>query len=229
MAHSLEPSTETQPLAVTQYARKAAIAFRLSMLERVMSGDVTLGEDAADENPLVLAFARFEAETLARVQSEARQSPDGGRGNPRSFGFLPGNYMNVCIGCREQFEGAKRSIRCIKCAGDLAAVETERLTRELDITNADHIALWIEANTIPDEPMSQCASWLACRIVEAHESALSTPPADDVSRTNTDVLVEALRRISELTPAKAGANTALQLHWSAKAIADKALSVYGEG
>lgn len=52
---------------------------------------------------------------------------------------------------------------------------TERLTRELDITNADHIAIWLEANTIPDEPMSQCISWLACRIVEAHEAALSTP------------------------------------------------------
>lgn len=52
-----------------------------------------------------------------------------------------------------------------------AAEETKRLQRELDITNADHIALWIEANTIPDEPMNQCASWLACRIVEAHEAA----------------------------------------------------------
>ena len=51
--------------------------------------------------------------------------------------------------------------------------EIARLSRNLDITNADHIALWIEANTIPDEPMSQCASWLACRIVEAHEAALS--------------------------------------------------------
>lgn len=55
-----------------------------------------------------------------------------------------------------------------------AVAETNRLQRELDITNADHIALWIEANTIPDEPMSQCASWLACRIVEAHEKAQAT-------------------------------------------------------
>lgn len=49
--------------------------------------------------------------------------------------------------------------------------DTARLQRDLDITNADHIALWLEANTIPDEPMSQCISWLACRIVEAHELA----------------------------------------------------------
>lgn len=49
-----------------------------------------------------------------------------------------------------------------------ASAETERLTRELDITNADHIALWLEANK-DDSPLG----WLACRIVEAHEHALS--------------------------------------------------------
>lgn len=54
-----------------------------------------------------------------------------------------------------------------------ATKETERLQRELDITNADHVALWIEANTISDEPMNQCASWLACRIVDAHEAAVA--------------------------------------------------------
>jgi hypothetical protein len=54
-----------------------------------------------------------------------------------------------------------------------AIANTKRLQRDLNITNADHIALWLEANTIPDEPMSQCISWLACRIVEAHELALA--------------------------------------------------------
>lgn len=54
-----------------------------------------------------------------------------------------------------------------------AAAETSRLQRELDITNADHIALWLEANTLPDEPMNQCVSWLACRIVEAHEAVFA--------------------------------------------------------
>jgi hypothetical protein len=48
-----------------------------------------------------------------------------------------------------------------------AAEETERLSRELDITNAYHIALWLEAN-MQDSPLG----WLACRIVEAHEAAL---------------------------------------------------------
>jgi actin-like ATPase involved in cell morphogenesis len=71
-----------------------------------------------------------------------------------------------------------------------AMQETARLQRELDITNADHVALWLEANTIPDEPMSQCISWLACRIVDAHEAALTrTPP--EVSEEMVDK-VEAL-------------------------------------
>ena len=63
---------------------------------------------------------------------------------------------------------------------DDAANETARLQRELDITNADHIAVWLEANTVSDEPMSQCISWLACRIVEAHEAALT--PAREALR-----------------------------------------------
>ena len=67
-----------------------------------------------------------------------------------------------------------------------ATIEVSRLTHELDITNADHIALWLERNTIPDEPMSQCTSWLACRIVEAHEAALAAmqqaPVPDIVGR-----------------------------------------------
>jgi hypothetical protein len=58
--------------------------------------------------------------------------------------------------------------------------ETAQLQRELDITNADHIALWLEANSVPDEPMSQSISWLACRLVEAHEAALA--PAREALR-----------------------------------------------
>ncbi|MEG8219021.1 hypothetical protein OSJ57_00075 [Sphingomonas sp. HH69] len=52
-----------------------------------------------------------------------------------------------------------------------AETETERLTRELDITNADHIALWLEAN-MGDSSLA----WLACRIVEAHEAAYPKEP-----------------------------------------------------
>lgn len=46
--------------------------------------------------------------------------------------------------------------------------EVARLTHELDITNADHIALWLEAN-MDDSPLA----WLACRIIEAHEAILT--------------------------------------------------------
>jgi len=38
--------------------------------------------------------------------------------------------------------------------------------RELDITNADHIALWLEEN------MNAGLPWLAVQIVEAHEAIL---------------------------------------------------------
>ncbi|SCW57218.1 hypothetical protein SAMN02927924_01450 [Sphingobium faniae] len=62
-----------------------------------------------------------------------------------------------------------------------AAAETARLQRELDITNADHIALWLEANmpAISQEDFS--ISWLACRIIDAHEQALAatTPSSAD--------------------------------------------------
>lgn len=46
-----------------------------------------------------------------------------------------------------------------------AARRTAILERELDITNADHIALWLEAS----RPLDNAISWLACRIIEAHE------------------------------------------------------------
>lgn len=51
---------------------------------------------------------------------------------------------------------------------EAAARETERLTRQLDITNADHIALWLEANK-DESPLG----WLACRIAEAFEAQLA--------------------------------------------------------
>lgn len=74
-----------------------------------------------------------------------------------------------------------------------ALTETARLQRELDITNADHVALWIEANTIPDEPMSQCIGWLACRIVEAHEAALQSIPEPLLDEGLVERVARALR------------------------------------
>jgi hypothetical protein len=73
---------------------------------------------------------------------------------------------------------------------ELANAEVERLARELDITNADNIALCLEANTMPDELMSQCISWLAGRIVEAYEAASTPTPSPD--RQDVERLREAL-------------------------------------
>ena len=52
-----------------------------------------------------------------------------------------------------------------------AQIEVSRLTHELDITNSDHIALWLEAN-IPYSSLT----WLSARIIEAHEAVLRNPP-----------------------------------------------------
>lgn len=54
----------------------------------------------------------------------------------------------------------------IERAGD----KVERLSHELDITNADHIVLWLETNLAPG--CGSTIGYLACRIVEAHERAL---------------------------------------------------------
>lgn len=65
-----------------------------------------------------------------------------------------------------------------------AKAETDRLERELDITNADHIALWLEANVIPHDALRLCQGWLAVQIVEAHERALRQPPSDAMREEN---------------------------------------------
>ena len=49
-----------------------------------------------------------------------------------------------------------------------ASAETERLAHNLDITNVDHVALWLDENLSDASPI-----WLACRIVEAHEAILA--------------------------------------------------------
>lgn len=77
----------------------------------------------------------------------------------------------------------------------VASAETDRLTRELDITNADHIAVWLEAN-IDDSSLA----YLACRIVEAHEAAPSDLTAASqlehsglISREKYNHIVENIR------------------------------------
>ncbi|UXC93092.1 hypothetical protein EGM87_22615 [Sphingobium sp. RSMS] len=64
------------------------------------------------------------------------------------------------------FADQAEGIRQFKAACLAASKETDRLARDLNIKNADHIALWLEAN-MADSGLG----WLACRIVEAHEQS----------------------------------------------------------
>lgn len=50
-----------------------------------------------------------------------------------------------------------------------AHAETERFCRELDITNADHVLLWLESHINDDYSIG----FLACKIVEAHEEIVN--------------------------------------------------------
>lgn len=89
-----------------------------------------------------------------------------------------------------------------------AEAETERLSHELDITDADHIALWLEEN-MEDATLG----WLACRIIEAHEAALTSLQArdevieqcaaicDDADKsTHPADLADAIRALLEAAP-----------------------------
>lgn len=80
----------------------------------------------------------------------------------------------------------------------MASAETDRLERELDITNADHIALWLEANVIPHDALRLCLNWLAVQIVEAHEAALrqqAQPTPDAMPTNDTPAIGEAVARL----------------------------------
>ncbi len=62
-----------------------------------------------------------------------------------------------------------------------ATAETERLSHELDISNADHVALWLESNI-----SNSTLAWLAASITAAHEQAAmlsgkGEPPAQIIS------------------------------------------------
>lgn len=77
----------------------------------------------------------------------------------------------------------------------LTTLDTDRLERELDITNADHIALWLEANVIPHDALRLCLSWLSVQIVEAHERAIDAPTCPNCeAQANT---IEELRAANE--------------------------------
>lgn len=68
-----------------------------------------------------------------------------------------------------------------------ASAKVERLARELNITNPDHIALWLDENMADSS-----IAWLACRIVEAHEEAIRALSKE------RDMAVEALEKINRI-------------------------------
>lgn len=73
-----------------------------------------------------------------------------------------------------------------EAAFERATIETERLQRELDITNADHIALWLEANLPQISGEDFSIPWLACRIIEAHEAAIPLTTQEQARAPNQD-------------------------------------------
>lgn len=68
---------------------------------------------------------------------------------------------------------------------EAASQKVNRLSRELDVTNADHIALWLEANDPYDGD-----AWLAVQIIEAHERATATLRAQNAAMKEA---IEAVR------------------------------------
>lgn len=83
-----------------------------------------------------------------------------------------------------------------------ASEEVERLTHKLDITNADHIALWLEAN-MDDSPIA----WLACRIIEAHEATLAAREAAARAEGRREGIEEAAK-VADASPFNNGLNDA---------------------
>lgn len=86
------------------------------------------------------------AATAAQSAAELSGSA-AGKAQPMTKSFAP-----ITV---EDFERAQR--------------ETERLCHELDIANADHIVLWLEAQ-LDGHPGP--LAYIACRILDAHEAAL---------------------------------------------------------
>jgi hypothetical protein len=61
----------------------------------------------------------------------------------RPHGYAPGDYVGRCGGCEAQFVGAKRSLRCRKCAEGLYALSQENKQRAKE--NAEWLA-WRDRN-----------------------------------------------------------------------------------
>lgn len=99
------------------------------------------------------------------------------QGSPESSGALPSD--RAVVNGAQEVSALRASVPSAVTlftpeAYAVAHKETERLSRELDITNADHIALWLEAN-LGDASLG----WLAVKIVEAHEAAITPEQCAD--------------------------------------------------
>lgn len=81
---------------------------------------------------------------------------------------------------------------------DAAARKVFILERELDISNADHIALYLEAN----KPLDSHISWLACRIIEAHEIRLVQSQKELLEALEALLAVAQMTTFSDQYPAE---------------------------
>lgn len=126
----------------------------------------------------------------------------------KAFGYAPGYYIGGCRDCtlEQKRDGrmlAKRAWRCEEHATiawrsrpqiftpailEWSAGEVQRLQRELDITNADHIALWLEANGLQDN-----LAWLAVQIAESHDASTAALQAERDALAARWSLIDQLR------------------------------------
>lgn len=102
---------------------------------------------------------------------------------------------------------------------DAAAKKVFNLQRELDITNADHIALWLEHST----PLEGNISWFACRIIEAHEIEMAKARMA-IEKAATERELELSDALEHLMKVHARDGVKPQSHNAAEAKARRALA-----
>lgn len=127
-------------------------------------------------NPICTILSRCEKKRSALTGRKSEM----GDANHRKF-QIPTHRCKICSALWRNHQDGTWSLcssTCGQCCDNapmgeqiealyaVASAEVDRLSRELDITNPDAVGLWLEAN-LPHAPLG----WIACRIVEAHESA----------------------------------------------------------
>lgn len=152
------------------------------------------------------------------IESEARQSPDGGQEN----GWLIEQKFGPHIHWLKLAEGhwPRYKVNPSRFDDDDAA----HFELPYEWTKDAGEGLRFARESDADAFLAMVSRFLTGGYVTEHQwAALSTPPADDVARTNTDVLIEALRAVKARgLPDRYQSDVTL-----AKQV-DDALSVYGE-